>query len=359
MRTEDLDYDLPPDRIATQPAHPRDAARLMVIWRRDGRIAHHRVSELADLTDVLAPGDRMVFNRTRVLPARFEGSRRGTGGRVSGLYLESAGDDEWQVMLEAGGRLTVGESIDFDDESGIELVENLGQGRWRVSVHSPHRTLQLLERVGTTPLPPYIRNQRQKQGEPPVGENDATRYNTVFASAAGSIAAPTAGLHFTRELLGRLQARGIDRSELTLHIGAGTFMPVRTDVLEEHRMHAEWMHVPAGTLREIESTRRAGGRIVPVGTTTVRALESLPAEPLDTTADVCQHTELFIRPGAGAADLRYADALLTNFHLPRSTLLALVAALPGVGLDRLKQWYAVAVDEGYRFYSYGDAMLLL
>ncbi len=370
MDTQALNYELPTDRIATTAAEPRDSAKLLVARRDSGRVEDRTVRELGDANGLLRPGDLMVFNITRVLPARFEATRRGTGGRVKGLYLGSAmpqtagpgGDStrraaaEWRVMLESRGTLQAGELLDLENDASLELIESHGDGQWRAQVNSGLDTPTLLDRIGDTPLPPYIRQARKVRGEPEIRPEDALRYNTVFAHDPGSVAAPTAALHFTPELLRQIDALGVRRATLTLHVGLGTFAPVRTTTLESHAMHAEWISIPARTIAALHQTRQSGGRIIPVGTTCVRALESLP-DPLPTTGDdYAANTNLFIKP---PFSFRFADALMTNFHLPRSTLLALVAALPHVGLDRLMQWYSHAIEREYRFYSYGDAMLIL
>lgn len=358
MRTDQLDYDLPADRIATEPADPRDSARLMAVHRDADRIEHLRVRDLAQRDDLIRGGptpDLLVFNESRVVKARFDAVRAATGGGVSGLYVQSTPRGEWLVLLESRGTLRPGERIRLADDAHLTLIERLGGGQWRAALESPLSTFDLLERVGSTPLPPYIRQRRKALGLPEISAQDAQRYNTIYAHDPGSVAAPTAGLHFTPELLDALSLRGVRTARVTLHVGLGTFAPVRTETLEGHPIHAEAMTVPAGTLAALRDARARGERVVPVGTTTVRALESLPdplpAETFETS------TRLFITPGAHV--FRFADALLTNFHLPRSTLLALVAALPGVGIDRLLGWYRVAIAEGYRFYSYGDAMLIL
>lgn len=356
MRTQDLDYDLPPDLIATHAVEPRDAARLMVVRRTTGQVEHHHVRDLPAL-GVLRPGDLMVVNQTRVLPAAFEATRAQTGGRVKGLYLpaqQATGD--WHIMLEARGTLQPGERLVLDDQAALELVERIGGGEWRARLLGDGDALAVLSRVGATPLPPYIQKARRSQHESAIQPEDVERYNTVYARDAGSVAAPTAGLHFTSELLAKLEEQGVQRAAVTLHVGLGTFVPVRTEQLHEHQMHEEWLHVSSSTLHAIRETRARGGRIFVVGTTTVRALESLP--PLgDITGDYATQTRLFIHPEANC-QFRFTDMLMTNFHLPRSTLLAMVASLPGASLEQLKQWYAQAIAERYRFYSYGDAMLL-
>ncbi len=362
MRVDDLDYELPPGRIATEPAEPRDAARLMVVDRKRQRIEHHYVRDLLGVPGSPQPGDLMVFNQTRVLPAYFTAIRAATGGKVSGLYLAES-DGLWRIMLESRGTLQPGELITLDGETSLELVNRVDGGEWRARLRSPQDTVATLQRVGVTPLPPYIRQERRTKGEKEIRPDDATRYNTVFARDAGSVAAPTAGLHFTPSLLKAIDAAGVRRASITLHVGLGTFSPVRTENLEDHAIHREWIDISSETIALLQETRAAGGRIIPVGTTTVRALESLPSN-WESLKGYTAETDLFITPslsesGPGAFAFRFTDALMTNFHLPRSTLLALVAALPNVGVDRLKLWYHTAVAEGYRFYSYGDAMLII
>ena len=399
MHISELDYELPAGRIATAPAEPRDSARLMVVQRRTGHIAHHQVHELPDLGLVKA-GDLLVFNRSKVIPARFLGRRGQTQGKVEGLYLHTpdpSRPQEVAVLLEARGSLRPGERIILGDAAELELMQRGKGGQWLARLHAQLPMLELLEAIGLTPLPPYIRKERKAQHLPELGAQDTQRYNTVYAAEPGSVAAPTAGLHFTPELLSRLGAQGVGCAWVTLHVGAGTFAPVRSEVLQDHAMHAEWFSVPPETMRALAETRARGGRIIPVGTTSVRALESLPpgmspspdlpsALELPSAPDVSSASELAPPPESppgtrgGAGDFRgyagwtrlfiypsdeapftfrFTDGLMTNFHLPRSTLLALVAALPGVGIERLLKWYGCAVAQGYRFYSYGDAMWLV
>lgn len=366
MKTDALDYDLPDDRIATTPAEPRDSARLLLVRRGTGVIEHRRVADLPRL-GVVQPGDLMLVNQTRVLPAYLECQRTATGGKVSGLYVGSDTRGRWQVMLESRGTLKPGETIALGDSDNIantdtlELIEPLGGGQWLAQLQADADTPSVLERVGRTPLPPYIRKQRRKLGLDDLNDDDLQRYNTVYAGLAGSVAAPTAGLHFTDRLLDELSTMGVGRAAVDLHVGPGTFAPVRSDTLEEHAMHEEWFSVPRHTLDAIRDTRAAGGRLFVVGTTTVRALESLPADAMEPDAHpegVTATTDLFIHPDAHFT-FRFTDRLMTNFHLPKSTLLALVASLPGVGLGRLMDAYRQAVDERYRFYSYGDAMIVV
>lgn len=366
MRTDALDYDLPDELIATQAAEPRDSARLMLIRRDAQAIEHHRVSDLPEL-GLFEPGDLMLVNQTRVLPAQLTGVRRGTGGRVAGLFINSDSAKRWRVMLESRGTLQPGETIQLTAQNDatapaeLTLIDSLGNGEWQAQLEGEEDTTTVLERLGQTPLPPYIRKQRKKLGQGEITAADQDRYNTVYADSPGSVAAPTAGLHFTPALLDALESMGVKRAAVDLHVGLGTFAPVRSDTLEDHEMHRESFAVPRQTLDAIAQARAAGRRLFVVGTTTVRALESLPEDALDPGVypdGITTSTNLFIRPDAGFA-FRYTDSLMTNFHLPKSTLLALVASLPGVGLDRLMAIYREAVAEQYRFYSYGDAMLVV
>jgi len=384
VRTDALDFDLPADRIATTAAEPRDAARLMLCDRRTGKASHHRVADLPDLAAATGgfpgPGDLMLVNRSKVVPARFFAQRRDTGGKAEGLFLaeESAAGDagpRWRCVFETRGKPQPGERLDLCRDTGdtvgiaLALIESVGGGEWRCEVEgtlegeltadgTPPSTWAILDAVGSTPLPPYIRKARRAAGLDESVAGDAQRYNTVYAATPGSVAAPTAGLHFTPDLLARLDAVGVRREAVTLHVRVGTFAPVRSERLEDHAMHAEWIEVPPAVVRAIAETRRAGRRVWAVGTTTVRAIESLPPASVEAGEGWTGATELFITPDNGFV-FRHTDALMTNFHLPRSTLLAMVAALPGVGLAQLLDWYLQAIDAGYRFYSYGDAMLIV
>jgi len=347
LRTDELDYDLPEGSIATRPASPRDSARLMVV-PGPGQPEHARVH---DLPGFLRPGDLLVFNRSRVLPARFEGVRADTGGKVEGLYLrDGAEPGTWEVMLKArrfkvGMRIIIeGAELELisrgsDDEPGARLVRVHGDAA------------RALEQAGLTPLPPYIRAARARKGEAVDDADDRAWYQTVYAREAGSVAAPTAGLHFTPELLAGLDAAGIRRATVLLHVGSGTFRGVETETVEAHPMHAERCAMDGDCRTEIEAAKARGGRVIAVGTTAARTLESLWAAGA-AEAD----TRLLITPGYR---WHVVDGLFTNFHLPRSTLMAMVGALLPGGVARLRELYALAISEGYRFYSYGDAMLVL
>ncbi|MBL8852091.1 MAG: tRNA preQ1(34) S-adenosylmethionine ribosyltransferase-isomerase QueA, partial [Planctomycetaceae bacterium] len=307
---------------------------------------------ISDLPDLLRTGDLLVLNETRVLPARLQGVRTATGGKWEGLFLAAAEDGAWRIIGKTRGRLQEGESITIqppvDRESSssltLQLVARGEEGEWRAHPNLPGDPASLLEQFGSMPLPPYIHRDQPQAG-------DRERYQTVYARTPGAVAAPTAGLHFTPELLAACAARGIGCAAVTLHVGLGTFRPVTAARLSEHVMHREWCELPEATVEAIAATRAQGGRIVAVGTTVVRTLESVAARgPLTAWGG---ETDLLIRP---PYEFRAVDALLTNFHLPRSTLLALVYAFGG--RDFLRRAYDVAIAEKYRFYSYGDAMLV-
>jgi S-adenosylmethionine:tRNA ribosyltransferase-isomerase len=328
--TCELDYELPQDLIAQSPAEPRDASRLMVIDARRGTISHHA---FRDLPRFLSADDALVLNETKVLPARIE-ARKPSGGVVELLFLRDFGAERggaWEVLARPSKRLRPGLQLSADGED-LELVESLGGGHWAVTAPDVRG---LLERSGRTPLPPYVRATRETED----------RYQTVYARNAGSAAAPTAGLHFTDAALEDVERAGAQVARVTLHVGVGTFVPVRAERLEEHRMHAEYYCVPEEAAQTIEDARR----VVAAGTTVARTLETWAA-----TGEVEGDSTLFIYPGYR---WRLVDALLTNFHLPRSTLLAMVMSF--AGKDLVKEAYRVAVEERYRFYSFGDAMLLL
>ncbi len=341
MRIDQLDYELPPELIAQQPVEPRDRSRLMVVHRTRGTIEHRL---FADLPAIVRPGDCLVMNDTRVLPARLVGRRLATGGRWEGLFLGEATAGAWEMVCQTGGRPQAGEAFGLDDGvARLVLQERLPNGRWLMRPEPDLPPGEFLDRYGHVPLPPYIRG-----GEEGPGDRD--RYQTVFAARPGAIAAPTAGLHFTTELLDRLRERGVELVRLTLHVGLGTFLPIR-ESLERHVMHAERGELPATAAETIRRVRSAGGRCVAVGTTCVRVLETV-ASAGELTA-WSGETALFIRP---PYRFRVVDALITNFHLPRTTLLALVHAFAGEQLCRAA--YEAAVRERYRFYSFGDAMLI-
>ena len=343
MNVADFDYELPPERIAQHPLPRRDASRLLVLERSSGTTAHRR---FRDLTRLLVPGDLLVLNDTRVIPARLIG-RKSTGGRVELLLLERQ-DRIWRCLVQASRKPAVGSTLAFDGGLAGRILERFGE-EWSVDLtHGSGDVERELERVGAMPLPPYIKRDAGKP--PPV--DDRERYQTVFAERAGAVAAPTAGLHFTPELLQALRESGVELAFLTLHVGPGTFVPVRSERVEEHRMQAERFVLSQAVAGAVERTRGRGGRVVAVGTTVVRTLESR-ADDSGRVIAGSGRAELFIYPGYR---FRVVDAMLTNFHLPRSTLLMLVSAF--AGRERILSAYREAVRRGYRFYSYGDAMLL-
>jgi S-adenosylmethionine:tRNA ribosyltransferase-isomerase len=353
---DSYDYVLPPERIADHPSARRDAARLLTTDRKSQTIRHRTIGELPQL---LKRGDVLVFNETRVLPARLQGFRTKTGGKWEGLFLATAEDGAWRIIGKTRGRLAEGETITIPcpaDARGLKstrrdtkplmlTLESRGEeGEWGARPDVPGSPAELLEQFGSMPLPPYIHREQPRA-------EDRERYQTVFARTPGAVAAPTAGLHFTPELLAACEARGIERAFVTLHVGLGTFRPVTTARLSEHVMHSEWCALPEDTVAAIAGAPERGGRVIAVGTTVVRTLESVAARgPL---APWQGETDLLIRP---PYEFRVVDALLTNFHLPRSTLLALVYAFGG--RDFIRRAYETAIADEYRFYSYGDAMLI-
>ena len=354
LNLSDFDYHLPPDRIAQSPARPRDASRLMVLDRRTGEISHRRFHELPDL---LAPDDLLVVNDTRVIPAAFT-ARRAGGARIEGCFLRALDGGLWEVLLAGRGRICPGETLALVDAAGearaeVELVARGERGAWQVRPPAAADPVALLAAVGRPPLPPYI---RRRGVADPLAAADREDYQTIYACRDGAVAAPTAGLHFTPQVLQRMETRGIERASVTLHVGLGTFQPIRTERLAEHVMHEEFVEIGADAAERINRARAAGRRIVAVGTTTVRALESAAEKgpgPFFPVRAMSGWTRLFIRP---PYEFKVTGALLTNFHLPRSTLLVLVSAF--AGRERVLAAYEEAVRAGYRFYSYGDAMLI-
>jgi S-adenosylmethionine:tRNA ribosyltransferase-isomerase len=340
MRLSDFDFDLPAERIALRPARPRDSARLLLVAGKD--ISDHRVLELPDL---LRPGDVLVFNDTKVIPAQLEG-RRGEASIGATLHKRE-GPREWHAFLRNAKRARAGDAIDFGEGVAASVVEKAEDGSALLHFHGDEPVELLLERVGRMPLPPYIASRRA------VDEADSEDYQTMFARAEGAVAAPTAALHFTPRLLDALEKRGIGRETLTLHVGAGTFLPVKSEHIEEHKMHTEWGRIDPATAERLNAVRASGRRLISVGTTGLRLLES--AADADGLIQAFEgDTAIFITPGYR---FKAIDGMITNFHLPRSTLFMLVSAL--MGLDVMKAAYAHAIRASYRFYSYGDASLLL
>jgi len=342
VRTDAFAYDLPEQQIAQHPLAERDASRLMVLDRESRSWSHHTFRELPEL---LQPGDLLVRNDSKVLPARVVGQRRATGGRWEGLFLETDAGGRWLLMTKTRGRPTPGEWIDIVDGFALELIEPVGGGQWRARPNRDEPAFTLLERSGSVPLPPYIRGGQEAPG-------DRERYQTLYAEAPGSVAAPTAGLHFTERSFADLERRGVEWVDLTLHVGAGTFRPITSERIEDHELHWEHATLSGEAAERLNRARDEGRRIVAVGTTSARVLETA-AKPDGRFEPFEGQTSLYLKPGHV---FRGLDALVTNFHLPRSSLLVLVAAL--AGREFVLDAYAEAVRQGYRFYSYGDAMLI-
>lgn len=340
MRVSEFDYNLPPELIAQAPSAVRDASRLMVVERSTGAVSHNRFS---DLPGFLRPGDVLVLNDTRVYPARITGVKESSGGTVEALLLKDMGGGRYSALMRGkpkqGARLVFGglcASVESDLGGGMKLIR----------FEDVEGLSGELERIGRMPLPPYIDQDARQEGE------DRERYQTVYASRRGAVAAPTAGLHFTPELIARIKGMGVGVVTVTLHVGIGTFMPVRVDTVEDHLMEEEEYEVTKEAADAINTAKASGGRVVAVGTTSARTLESAAGQD-GVVVPGSSGTRLFIYPGYR---FRAVDALVTNFHLPKSTLLMLVSALAGV--DTVRTAYEEAVRQGYRFYSYGDAMFI-
>ena len=340
MKVDAFDFTLPPERIALRPVSPRDSARLLVL---DGAATHD--AAVRDLPSFLRAGDLLVFNDTRVLPAQLDG-RRGDA-RIGATLHKREGPRRWRAFVRNAKRLREGDVIDFGAGVTATAGDRGEDGSFALDFAGDEPVELLLDRAGTMPLPPYIASRR------PTDARDAEDYQTMFARETGAVAAPTAALHFTPALIAALEAAGIGHAMLTLHVGAGTFLPVKAEDTDDHRMHAEWGRIDRPTADRLNAVRAAGGRVIAVGTTSLRLIESAAGED-GTIRPFEGDTAIFITPGYR---FRGIDGLMTNFHLPRSTLFMLVSAL--MGLDRMQAAYAHAIAAGYRFYSYGDASLLL
>lgn len=358
MRTADFDFELPPELIAQEPVARREESRMLVLRRDSGRVEHRR---FADLGEFLRFGDVLVLNNSKVIPARLRGVNARTGGQFELLLLEENRLNDWWAMMRPGKRARVGTRIDIRGAGGSAtpihaVVEEINaEGHRRLRFAGVNNILDALDTHGEMPLPPYI-SRKEAGGSPP----DRLRYQTVYAGPAGSVAAPTAGLHFTEPVLDELRSRGVEVCFLTLHVGLGTFAPVKADALAEHVMHEERYEVSEETARRVNAAKDSGRRVIAVGTTSVRVLESVAAAHHGRLAAGAGRTRIFIHP---PAEFRIVEALLTNFHLPRSTLLMLVSAFAAPkekrGRDLVLSAYAEAIRERYRFFSYGDAMLIL
>ena len=346
MRVDLFDFDLPPERIALRPAAPRDSARMLRVGL-DGPFADHVVR---DLPALLRAGDVLVFNDTRVIPAQLEGTRtkeQGSNARIGATLHKRLDLRRWQAFVRNGRRLSDGDVIDFGAGVTAQAEARHEDGSWTLAFAGDEPVEVLLERAGRMPLPPYIAGKRATDAQ------DRRDYQTMFAAEDGAVAAPTAALHFTPELMAALAQAGVAHETLTLHVGAGTFLPVKAEDTTEHAMHAEWGRIEPDVAARLNAAREAGGRIIAVGTTSLRLLESA-ADAARVIHPFAGDTRIFITPGY---TFRAIDGLMTNFHLPKSTLFMLVASL--MGLERMQAAYAYAIEHGYRFYSYGDSSLLI
>jgi S-adenosylmethionine:tRNA ribosyltransferase-isomerase len=344
MKTDLFNYDLPPELIAQHPPERRELARMMVLHRDTGRIEHRTI---ADITDYLRGPDLLVVNNTKVIPARVFGYKTASGGKVELLLLDETAPGTWKVLMKTSRRPKVGDALTLcSGKATATLLEDGEQGEALLKIVSDRPLMEVLDEEGVPPLPPYI---ARKEQTPEQIAEDKNRYQTVYASAPGAAAAPTAGLHFTPEIFAALKDQGIDKAELTLHVGLGTFRPVSADIITDHEMHYERYAIPADAAEKINRARQNGGRIVAVGSTSVRTLESVvPVQPAEGS------TNIFIYP---PYDFKNVDVILTNFHLPKSTLLMMMSAF--ADREQMLKAYETAVTEKYRFFSYGDCMLIL
>ncbi len=340
MTTDDFDYDLPEELIAQTPLSVRDSSRLMVLDRNTGDVEHKK---FYDILDYLNPGDTLVLNDTKVLPARLIGVKEETGAVIEILLLKNLQNDDWECLIKPARRVKKGTIVSFGDgELKAECIAEFDEGIRHVRLIYEGILMEILERLGTMPLPPYIHEKLK----------DQSRYQTVYAKEVGSAAAPTAGLHFTKELLQQIQDKGVNVAFITLHVGLGTFRPVSVSNVEDHEMHSEFYSMKKEVADLLNETRKSGHRIIAVGTTTTRTLETIRSEH-DSFVECSGWTKIFIYPGY---TFKGIDALITNFHLPKSTLVMLVSAL--AGRDHILNAYKIAVDEKYRFFSFGDAMFI-
>lgn len=340
MLLSDFDYNLPEELIAQTPCEPRNHSRLMVLDKTAKTIEHHH---FYDLKDQLVPGDTLIFNDTRVMPARLIGHRESTGGKVEVFLLRRINGDEWETLVKPGKKALAGNIISFGTELSCEIMSHTDFGGRIVKFHYTGIFEEILDRLGETPLPPYIHEELA----------DKERYQTVYSKEKGSAAAPTAGLHFTTEMLDELKAMGVNLGFVTLHVGLGTFRPVNVEKIEDHVMHKEYYCVPEETAKLICDTKARGDRVIAVGTTSIRTLESA-SERKGFIEAKSGWTEIFIYPGY---EFKIVDAIITNFHLPKSTLLMLISAFSDK--EFILQAYEEAIKEKYRFFSFGDAMIIL
>ncbi|MBN2163225.1 MAG: tRNA preQ1(34) S-adenosylmethionine ribosyltransferase-isomerase QueA [Pontiellaceae bacterium] len=344
MKTDLFNYALPPELIAQHPPKKRELARMMVLHRASSTIEHRTITDIAEY---LRAPDVLVLNNTKVIPARVFGHKAASGGKVELLLLDESAPGEWKVLMKTSRRPKTGDELILcSGKATATMLQDGEQGEAFLRISSDRPLMEVLDEEGVPPLPPYITRKEQTRGQIEI---DKQRYQTVYASEPGAAAAPTAGLHFTPELLARLAANGIHKAELTLHVGLGTFRPVSADIITDHEMHHERYAVSSGAAETINTARQAGGRIIAVGSTSVRTLESVnPIREADGS------TNIFIYP---PYEFRNVDAILTNFHLPKSTLLMMMSAF--AGHEQMLETYRIAVAERYRFFSYGDCMLIL
>ncbi len=340
MLLSEFDYDLPESFIAQTPCEPRDHSKLLILDSQTGRIEHKIFYQLKEY---LKPGDTIIFNDTKVIPARLIGTKDETGAKIEVFLLSRKTGDEWEALVKPGKKARVGAKINFGEELSCEIIENTDFGGRIVKFHYEGIFEEILDRLGETPLPPYIHEKLQ----------DKERYQTVYAKERGSAAAPTAGLHFTKEMLTDLKEKGINLGFVTLHVGLGTFRPVNVEKIEEHQMHREYYSLPKETADLINLTKQRGNRVIAIGTTAIRTLESA-SEKKDFIEAKSGWTDIFIYPGY---EFKIVDALVTNFHLPKSTLLMLISAFSGK--ENIFHAYEEAKKCKYRFFSFGDAMFLL
>ena len=340
MKTSDFYYDLPEELIAQTPIEPRDHSRLLV-YHKDTDTVEHR--HFYDVIQYLKPGDVLVVNNTKVIPARLFGTKRGTQREVEFLLLKQQSRDTWEIIMRPGKKLRPGDWVDFSDKLSAQILEKQEDGVTKIRFSFEGLFETILDELGQMPLPPYITEKLQ----------DKNRYQTVYAKERGSAAAPTAGLHFTPELLEKSREKGVILCEILLHVGLGTFRPVKVDDVANHKMHSEYYSISKDAAEQINAAKREGRRVIAVGTTTVRTLESA-ADEKGMVREQSGNTEIFIYPGY---QMKCIDALITNFHLPESTLIMLVAAM--VGRERILEIYRQAVQERYRFFSFGDSMLII
>ena len=345
-KLSDYDYDLPKELIAQQPLENRDDSRLLVLYRNTGKIEHRKFYEI---TDYLSPGDFIILNDTKVIPARIQGNKIG-GASIELLFIEEVGETRWKALIKSNAKLRTGVEIYLDDNSiSARLLEKTGKGAWLIEFNKKNNVKDLLSRIGGMPLPPYI---KRGKNQDTLFSLDRERYQTVFAQKEGAIAAPTAGLHFTKDTLEKIKKRGVEIGFVTLHVGLGTFLPIKTDDIREHLMHKEYYECSNEIIQKIERTKAQNRRVIAIGSTSCRVLETIAGN--DNTPQLSGWTNLFIYP---PYNFKYADVLLTNFHLPKTTLLLLVSAF--AGRENILNAYEIAKSEGYRFFSYGDCMMII